>query len=151
MSYKTVDVQGNEINPSTFNVFRDSIKEVSNELRNTLKDNLPDLAVNETTESDDNEEVVPLDFRTKFMDNGNDVVLQAKPLKLYGSDEDDGEKIGDIIKKAKRSEESRMLSMSSEDYLNKYKKEAFEDDDENVILIRPNLNIIDKLESIDME
>lgn len=149
--YKTVDVEGHEINPSAFNIFRDSLKETSTELRNALKENLPDLNLNETTESDGDDEVVPLDFRTKLMNTDHDVVLQAKPLKLYKSDEDDNELIGDILRKSKVSDESKMLSMSSEDYLSKYKKEAFKDDDESVILIQPNLNIKEKLESIDLE
>jgi hypothetical protein len=144
-------VQGNEITPSTFNIFRDSFKKTFTEIRDTLKMNLPDLKLDETSESDDNEEVVPLDFRTKLMGDNGDVVMQAKPLKIYDSDEDDGISINDILKQAKENKESKFLRMSADDYLQEYRKEAFKDDDENVILIQPNTNIKEKLAAIDLE
>jgi len=150
-NYKTVDIEGNEITPSTFNIFRDSFKKTFTEMRDTLKNNLPDLNLEDTTESDDNEEVVPLDFRTKLMEGGGDVVMQAKPLKIYKSDEDDEELLGDIIKKSSQNPDSKMLQMSTEDFLRQHKKEAFDDNDENVILIQPNTNILEKLEEIDLE
>ena len=150
-NYKTVDVQGNEITPSTFNIFRDSFKDTFTQIRDTLKENLPDLNLDETTESDDNEEVVPLDFRTKLMNGQGDVVLQAKPLKVYNSDEDDGELIGDIIRNNKKNPESEALNMTTEDFLKEHRKEAFDENDESVILIKPNLGIKEKLEEIDLE
>ena len=150
-NYKTVDVEGNEVTPSTYNIFRDSMKKTFTQMRDTLKDNLPELNPEETTESDDNEEVVPLDFRTKLLDSNGDIVMQAKPLRLYGSDDDDGESISEILKKSKDHEERKFLQMSSEDYLTQNRKEAFNDDDENVILIQPNTNIREKLEAIEFD
>lgn len=150
-NYKTVDVEGNEITPSTFNIFRDSFKETFTEMRDTLKQNLPDLNLDEVSESDENEDVVPLDFRTKLMGREGDVVMQAKPLKIYKSDDDDGELIGDILKKTKDSQESQYLNMSTEDFLKEHRKDAFDENDENVILINPNTNIKEKLNEIDLD
>ena len=53
----------------------------------TLNDNLPDMNLKEleqdTSEDDDeNEEVLPLDFRTALIESENKVIIQAKPLKL---------------------------------------------------------------------
>jgi hypothetical protein len=149
--YKTVDIQGNEITPSTYNIFKDSMKKTFTEMRNVMKENLPDLNSEENSESDDNDEILPLDFRTKLVDMNGDVVIQAKPLKLYGSDEDDGEKIGDLLKKNSKNAEHSILQMSSDAYLDQYKMESFKDDDENVILIQHNSNIKEKLDSIDFE
>jgi len=146
-----VDIQGKTVNPSTFNIFRDSIKKTSLEIRETLHENLPELKLDETTESDDNEEVVPLDFRTKLLAEKNSVVMQAKPLKIYRSDDEDGESIVDLIRTNKNDYERRMLQMSSDDFLKRVKKESFKDDEENVILIQPNMNIQEKLNAIDLE
>jgi hypothetical protein len=152
-TYKTIDIQGNEVSPSTFNIFRDSFKKTFTEMRDTLKMNLPELNIENTSESDDNEEVVPLDFRTKLMDGTGDVVMQAKPLKIYNSADEDGDEelIGDLIKKSKMSPESKILNMTAADYLREHRKEAFNDDDEDVILIQPNINIKEKLMEIDLD
>lgn len=150
-NYKTVDIQGNEVTPSTFNIFRDSFKKTFTEMRDVLKANLPDMNLENTSESDDNEEVVPLDFRTKLIGSTGDVVMQAKPLKIYNSEDEDDESIGDFLKKANMDPERRILGMTTEDYLREHRKEAFDDNDENVILIQPNTNIKEKLNEIEFD
>ena len=96
---------------------------------------------------------MPLNFRTKLISTNNNVVMQAKPLKLYEDDEEvaDGVSLGDLLKVTKADYERKYLTMSSEDIMNQIKKESFNDDDENVILIQPNLNIQERLASIDLE
>jgi len=77
---KTVSIDGREITPSNFNIFRDSLRFTSEQLLRTLQENLPDMNLREIeeeenrrmTEGEDNDEddedVVPLDFRTALIE-----------------------------------------------------------------------------------
>lgn len=69
-----------------FNIFRDSLRVNSEQLLRTLNENLPDMNLREIedeemrrmTEGEDNEDdddVVPLDFRTALLEDENKVVI----------------------------------------------------------------------------
>ena len=79
--------------------------------------------------------------------------MQAKPLKLYDSNDevDDGLTLNELLKTTQADYERKYLTMSSEDIMKQVKKESFKDDEEDVILIQPNLNIQEKLSTIDLE
>lgn len=60
--------------PSTFNVFRDSLRETSEELRQQLVTNLPEMNLNEIDDSGEESDassvdIVPLDFRTALIND----------------------------------------------------------------------------------
>lgn len=85
--HKTRGVDGADIIPSSFNIFRDSLRKASERLLETLNENLPDMNLAEIEESEsdhdnaeDDEDVLPLDFRTALIEKDNRVVIQAKPL-----------------------------------------------------------------------
>lgn len=85
--HKTRGVDGAEIIPSSFNIFRDSLRKASERLLETLNENLPDMNLAEIEESEsdrddggEDEDVLPLDFRTALIEKENRVVIQAKPL-----------------------------------------------------------------------
>ena len=85
--HKTRGVDGVDITPSSFNIFRDSLRKASERLLETLNENLPDMNLAEIEESEsdhdnaeDDEDVLPLDFRTALIEKDNRVVIQAKPL-----------------------------------------------------------------------
>jgi hypothetical protein len=60
-----------------FNIFRDSLRLTSEQLLKTLNDNLPDMNLNEleASEDDEDEEVLPLDFRTTLIEDENKVII----------------------------------------------------------------------------
>jgi hypothetical protein len=84
----SVSIDGKEITPSSklplhylidFNIFRDSLRQTSEQLLKTLNENLPDMNLREIeldeerrlTEGEDgsdDEDVVPLDFRTALIE-----------------------------------------------------------------------------------
>jgi hypothetical protein len=85
---KTVSIDGREITPSNFNIFRDSLRLNSEQLLRTLEENLPEMNLKEIeeeenrrmtegedNEDDDDEDVVPLDFRTALIEHENKVVI----------------------------------------------------------------------------
>ena len=81
---KSRGFDGQEITPSSFNIFRDSLRDASDRLLVTLNDNLPDMNLQEIDESEsereangsgDDEDVLPLDFRTALVEKDNRVVI----------------------------------------------------------------------------
>ena len=87
------NIEGMQVNPSTFNIFRDSLKHTAAQLHEKLIASLPDMNLDEITSqssNSDNEdnEVVPLDFRTALMAGENKIVIQAKPLHFKTVEED---------------------------------------------------------------
>jgi len=81
---KSRGIDGQEITPSSFNIFRDSLRDASDRLLETLNDNLPDMNLQEIEESEsereangsgDDEDVLPLDFRTALVEKDNKVVI----------------------------------------------------------------------------
>lgn len=139
---ESVDINGKKITPSTFNIFRDSLREHSEKLLATLNENLPDMNLKEIeqseSESDQNssdEEVIPLDFRTAFNEDQNKVVIQAKPLQLGA----DSSKL-----------DSRKKNPSSlDEYLEQVKLEPFKEED-GAVLIEPDVNIQEKFDQIEL-
>lgn len=93
----------------------------------------------EESEGNEEEEVLPLDFRTAFIEEENKVVIQAKPLQLKTDAE--------ILQNAYEEEEKKGFE-TTEQYLEAVKKEPFKD--ENVILIDPDINIKEKFDQIDL-
>lgn len=83
----STSIDGREITPSNFNIFRDSLRNTSEALLRTLQENLPEMNLKEIEEEetrrmtegedndDDDEEVLPLDFRTALIENENKVVI----------------------------------------------------------------------------
>mgnify|MGYP006893249310 CR=1 FL=1 len=84
---------GQDVVPSSFNIFRDSLRSASEKLHETLNQHLPELNLKEISDSEseaDDEDVLPLDFRTAMIEKENRVVIQAKPLtfKSFYDEED---------------------------------------------------------------
>jgi len=81
---KSKGINGQDITPSSFNIFRDSLRQASERLLETLNENLPELNLQEIEESEgereangseDEEDVLPLDFRTALIEKDNRVVI----------------------------------------------------------------------------
>ncbi len=74
-------IDGRLVNPSTFNIFRDSLKQTSKQLHEKLLASLPDMNLDEVTsntsnsDSEHENEVVPLDFRTALVKAENKIVI----------------------------------------------------------------------------
>lgn len=83
---RTTNVEGFDITPSSFNIMRDSLKKTSDQLHEILIQNLPDIDLESASEVSEDEDVVPLDFRTKLISNGQ-FVIQAKPLHVLTNEE----------------------------------------------------------------
>lgn len=100
----TQSINGNMITPSNFNIFRDSLKNHSDKLTATLVENLPDLNLkdvnDESKEPSEDEEVLPLDFRTAMLEEQNKIIIQAKPLHL----KTDNEFLEEVEREARRKE-----------------------------------------------
>ena len=77
--YETIDIMGNRATPSTFNIFRDSLRRNKEEIHKMMIENLPDINLNDidSDASGSDAEIVPLDFRTALINNK--LVIQAKP------------------------------------------------------------------------
>ena len=87
---KSVDFNGKEIIPSSFNIFRDSLGVAKEKLHETMMANLPEINLDASeSESEAEEEVLPLDFNTAMLDQDNKIVIQAKPLTFKEDDEDE--------------------------------------------------------------
>ena len=101
---------------------------------------MPELNLNEVSESEsdaDDEEVLPLDFRTAMLEKDSRVVIQVKPLvfKQFGEDDEEGN--------------SKHKHMGTDSYLERARKEAFKEE-EGAIMIDPDINIKDKFQQIDL-
>ena len=144
---KSKGVDGQEITPSSFNIFKDSLRAHSEKLLETLNENLPDLNLQEIEESEsdrdgtgtEDEDVLPLDFRTALIEKDNRVVIQAKPLQFKTDAE------------ALKDEETKKSGNPSnlDDYLEKVRQESFKED-EGAILLDPDINIKEKFDQIDL-
>ena len=84
-------ISGTDIMPSSFNIFRDSLRKASEKLTETLIANLPDMNLGEIgeSESETEDDVQPLDFRTAHLEKENRIVIQAKPLVFKTQFDDD--------------------------------------------------------------
>ena len=81
---------GNKATPSTFNIFRDSLRKNKDAIHRRMIENLPDMNLNDvdSAESGSDSEIVPLDFRTAMINNGTKLVIQAKPKEYISIEEE---------------------------------------------------------------
>lgn len=94
--------------------------------------NLDDVTSNSSnSESEQENDVVPLDFRTALVKAENKIVIQAKPLHFKTVEEDLAE-----IEKQKEKETGN----PRDEYLDAVKKEAFDEDDDQVLMIDPGMD-----------
>ena len=95
--------------------------------------NLDEVLSNSSSESENENDVVPLDFRTAFVKSEGKIVIQAKPLHFKTVEED----LRDLEAEQEREMNGRSLD---DDYLAAIKKEAFAEDDEQVLMIDPGMD-----------
>jgi len=116
------------VTPSSFNIFRDNLKDVSLRMRAKMVESLPDVNLEDGESSaneSEEEEVVPLDFRTALMkaDETGDqkVVIQAKPMHIKTAEE--------YLQSLEEEEEKAkaVLSNTSDAFFNAMRKDAFND------------------------
>lgn len=71
----SLDIEGNRITPSGFNIFKDSLRENKQELHKRMLKNLPEMNFNDndSASSESDVEILPLDFRTAMV-NGKLVI-----------------------------------------------------------------------------
>lgn len=76
-NFKSKGIDGEEFVPSSFNIFRDSLRQTSEQLLIKLNEHLPELNLEESSqsESEQDEDVLPLDFRTALIEKENRVVI----------------------------------------------------------------------------
>lgn len=81
---------GNKATPSTFNIFRDSLRRNKEEIHKRMIANLPEMNLNDidSDASGSDSEIVPLDFRTAMINNGTKLVIQAKPKEYITIEEE---------------------------------------------------------------
>ena len=130
---------GNRATPSTFNIFRDSLAKNKKLIHAKMLENLPDMNLNDIdSDASSDAEIVPLDFRTALINNGTKLVIQAKP-KEYLTIEQEFEAIekGEFEKIAGPALDPDRAIGDLDEYLRSVHKEAFDEDDENVVLIDP--------------
>ena len=74
---KTRGIDGKEVTPSSFNIFRDSLRKASEKMTDKLIENLPELDLKEIedSESEAEDDVLPLDFRTAMIEKENKIVI----------------------------------------------------------------------------
>ena len=117
--------------------------------------NLPDFKLleinhkekNDNHESDDDEDVVPLEFRTATIDEkGEKLVIQARPMNFANLEEDLAKAEQEIVNDDLYAEErNKNMGVSQVDaYLRMMRNEPFNMDDENVVLIDPGQDTKDK-------
>ena len=109
-----------------------------------MLENLPDMNLNDMDSegSGSDAEIVPLDFRTAMINNGTKLIIQARP-KEYISIEDEIRAIeqGKLNELEPNSELDPDKNIGDLDaYLRSVRKEAFDVDDENVVLIDPGMS-----------
>ena len=88
--YETVDIMGNRVTPSTFNIFRDSLRKNRNEIHQRMLENLPDMNDNDEDSDTSNPDypIIPLDFRTAMINNGTKLIIQAKSKEFNTVDQE---------------------------------------------------------------
>ena len=96
-------------------------------------------------EETDDEEVLPLDFRTALIEEENKVVIQAKPLSL----KTDEQLLRESAQPYSQYEQSKQFD-TTDSYLEAVKKEPFKQEEGNILLIDPDINIKEKFDQIDL-
>ena len=103
--------------------------------------NLPEMNLNDidSDASGSDSEIVPLDFRTAMINNGTKLVIQAKPKDYITIEEEmravEQGRVNEIQPSGDLDPDKNIGDL--EDYLRSLRKEAFDIDDENVVLIDP--------------
>ena len=104
--------------------------------------NLPDMNLDDidSNASGSDSEIVPLDFRTAMINNGTKLVIQAKPKEYITIEQEmqaveDG-RASDVQGPA--LDPDRAIG-DLDTYLQSVRKEAFDVDDEDVVLIDPGM------------
>ena len=116
-----------------------------------MLENLPDINLNENDSdgSGSDSEIVPLDFRTAVINNGTKLVIQAKPKDFISIEQEmdvvEQGRIADIMPPALNPDNA---IGDLDEYLRSVKKEAFDLNDENVVLIDPGQTAGDRYEDI---
>lgn len=140
--YETTDIMGNRVTPSNFNIFRDSLRETKKQLHERMLQNLPEMNLNDidSDASGSDAEIVPLDFRTALIDDGKKLVIQAKPKEYLSVEQEmlaiEKGRMADLGVDGPDPDKA-MSGGDLEAYLRSVRKEAFDMDDENVVLIDP--------------
>ena len=93
-----------------------------------------DLNEISSSASEDEEEVLPLDFRTAMLKDGNKIVIQAKPLQQNPEKNDE-----------KKSGEPLTLN----EYLDMVRMEPFKEED-GAIMLEPDINIKEVFDKFDL-
>ena len=140
---RSVNLAGDYITPSNFNVLRDSLKATSDKLMETLNQNLPDINLQESgTSQDEDEEVLPLDFRTALIESEGRVVIQAKPLtNKFEMDDDVDLNNGDDVDMA------GLRGAGLDSFLDAVHREPFKED-EGAVNLDPDINIEEKFRKV---
>ena len=97
----------------------------------------------ESDASGSDAEIVPLDFRTAIVKEGTaeKLVIQAKPISYNTIEEEmDGIQKGRLRERLEARMDPDNAMGSVDDYLASVRKEAFNNDDQDVVLIDPGLN-----------
>lgn len=136
---ETIDIMGNRANPSNFNILRDSLRKNKDEIHKLMVDNLPEANLSEAdSDASSDAEIVPLDFRTAIVDGK--LVIQAKPKEYLTAEQEmelvEQGKFG-AINGPELDPDLAIADLDS--YLKSVRKEAFDVNDDNVVLIDPGL------------
>lgn len=140
---RSVNVAGDYITPSNFNVLRDSLKVTSDKLIETLNQNLPDINLQESgTSQDEDEEVLPLDFRTALIESEGRVVIQAKPLTNKFEMDDDVD-----LNNGNEIDVAGIKGAGLSSFLDAVHREPFKED-EGAVNLDPDINIEEKFRKV---
>ena len=136
---------GKKCAPSTFNIFRDSLSKNTKAINEIMVQNLPDMNLHQVDSdaSGSDAEIVPLDFRTAIVKEGGSekLVIQAKPIKYYTIEEEmDSVTRGKMKEQLESRQDPDTAIGSVEDYLAALRKDAFNVEEEDVVLIDPGVN-----------
>ena len=95
--------------------------------------NLSEIDSSGSSDQDSETEVVPLDFRTALVTEGNKIMIQAKPLHFKTVEED--------LLDLELAEERKKKGLSAEDdFFQKITRVPFQPSDKDVVLIDPGIN-----------
>lgn len=138
------------ITPSSFNIFRDSLRDASKEMERRLIDNLPDMNLDDIssgTSSEGESELVPLDFRTAVAGMDGGIMIQAKPMQFKSIEEDQIDpELAEAVEEIKKGGKPSMpkiynVPLTEEDeFFKRVVRKPFHEDDEDVVLIHPGID-----------
>ena len=93
---------------------------------------------------------MPLDFRTAMVGKNGKLIIQAKPLKLNSMKDliDDADRKNQLSDQEDAIDPDKAKTM--DEYLRSVRKEAFDFDDENLVLIDPGMDFKSIFKGIDL-